>query len=286
MSVEAWIEERASRTSIGAQASRVLGVLASQSRFASYATARQVADQAGVNISTVTRTAQGLGFTGWPDLQLELRHRYLGGLTANEILTDHTEPATDPIMAAFRSDAANLAVAASTLDLDTARAVAAAIRTARRTLVIASGSYLTPAIMLTHIAGLMGLDIDYDPAGGTARASRITRMGRGDCLIAINVWRLPREILQATRLAHDRGITTCVITDRRATPLTDAGDHVLIIPSEGASLFPSLTAAVALVHGILNQIVATDTERVRAAVADSDEAWRRLDLMEDQPTRT
>jgi DNA-binding MurR/RpiR family transcriptional regulator len=97
VSVEEWIESRTRRQPLGTQATKVLQVLASQPHFASYSAAREVADQAGVNISTVTRTAQAIGFAGWPDFQLELRNRYLASLSASDVLSEHEDETADPI---------------------------------------------------------------------------------------------------------------------------------------------------------------------------------------------
>ncbi|MHA6804705.1 MurR/RpiR family transcriptional regulator [Salinifilum ghardaiensis] len=286
MSVETWIDEFVRQNPLGAQASRVVQVLNSQPRFASYATARDLADRAGVNISTVTRTAQGLGFSGWSHLQLELRNRYLGSLGASEVLTEHADSAGDPVQSAFQQDADNIALAARTVDVDTIRTVADTIRRSGRTLIIASGSFLAPGIVLAHMASFMGIDITCDGTGGTIRVNQILKLQPGDCLLVVNVWRLPREILAATQLAKDRGVTICVITDQRSTPLASAGDHVVIVPSEGASLFPSMAAALTTAHAIAAEIAAADTEGVRAALAECEEAWHRLDLMEDQPIRS
>ncbi|SIR69843.1 MurR/RpiR family transcriptional regulator [Williamsia sterculiae] len=286
MSIEDWIRGRQSGRAGGVGAARVIDVLTSQPQFASYAPARQVADEAGVDISTVTRTAQSLGFRGWPALQLEIRNRYLDTMTAQEILTDHADGTTDPVTAAFRTDMANLALATRTIEIETVRRLADTIRRARRTLVIASGSYLAPAIMLAHVGSLSGLDIDYDDVGGTHRATLVARMGPDDCLVIFNVWRLPRDVLAITRVARDRGVVTAVITDRRSSPLAELGDHVVTVPSEGPAYFPSLTPAMSLINAILNQIVADDPERVRAAISAAGEMWQELDLMDDDLKRT
>lgn len=59
----------------------------------------------------------------------------------------------------------------------------------------------------------------------------------------------------------------------------------MIVPSEGTSVFLSLTAVMTTVNAILSEIAATDAEHVLASLNECDDAWRRLDLMEDQPTR-
>ncbi|MFT4262044.1 MAG: MurR/RpiR family transcriptional regulator [Nocardioides sp.] len=283
MRVDGWIEELAAQAALGTQASRIVQVLAAKPRFSSYASAREIADSAGVNISTVTRTAQNLGFSGWPSLQLELRNRFLASLTASEMLADHADPSADPLTAAFQRDAENLALAMRTIDFGTLRTIAETIAGARRTLVIGSGSYLAPVVALAHVAAIMGLDVHWDPMGGTHRVNLAARLGPGDCLVTFNVWRTPREILEITRFAHERGATTCVITDRIGSPITPVGDHVLVVPSEGVTAFPSLTASMSVVHALLGHIALQDVERSRATALEVEDVWRRLDLMVDQP---
>ncbi|MFD8817345.1 MurR/RpiR family transcriptional regulator [Streptomyces sp. NPDC059627] len=137
MSIEAWLAGRTARGSLGPQAERVVHVLVRAPQFAGYASAREVAERAGVNVSTVVRTAQQFGFDGWPQLREELRARYLASVSAGEL---SESPAADPAAQTLRQDAANLAALATPDTLAAIRATARAVRAARRTLVISSGS--------------------------------------------------------------------------------------------------------------------------------------------------
>jgi transposase len=85
VSIEAWLAGRTTRGALGPQAERVAHVLVRAPQFASYASAREVAERAGVNVSTVVRTAQQLGFDGWPQLREELRARYLASVSSGEL---------------------------------------------------------------------------------------------------------------------------------------------------------------------------------------------------------
>ena len=54
MPVDGWIEELAAQAALGTQASRVVQVLAAKPRFSSYASARKIADSAGVPIVVIS----------------------------------------------------------------------------------------------------------------------------------------------------------------------------------------------------------------------------------------
>jgi DNA-binding MurR/RpiR family transcriptional regulator len=280
--IEGWLRELTHDATLGPKAGQVAELVAAQPRLAAYASAAEVARRAGVNVATVVRAAQSLGFTGWPGLQLELRSRYLASLTAAELLDEHDASDPDPIVRALRSDMDTLALTLRTLDLDTVRAVSAAITGARRTLLIASGSFAAPALQLAHIGAAMGLDIELEDRGGTHLVNRLTRCGPGDCLIAVNFWKLPRQILHATRLAHQAGLTTCVITDLSSSALARAATHVISVPSEGTSHFPSLTAATSVMHAILADMALRRAGRAHAAIQRTEQLWRQMDLIYEQ----
>jgi len=280
-SAETWVRDRTDGAVLGPKSERVVHLLATQAEFTSFASASAVAGRAGVDAATVVRTARALGFSGWPDLRLELRNRYLSSLRANEVLNEHEDAASDPILHALRSDVDNVTLAIRTIDVAQVRAIAAAIAGARRTVVIASGSFLGPAHHLVHSAGFMGLDVEFGIRGGTTLVNTLTRLGPGDCLVAINFWRLPREIRDATEIAGAAGATTCVLTDLRRSALTELADHVVTVPCEGTSHFPSLTASMAVVHAILAEITRTLGDQARDAMRATEDLWQRMNLMCD-----
>ncbi|MBO0847961.1 MAG: MurR/RpiR family transcriptional regulator [Pseudonocardia sp.] len=278
-SAEAWVRDRTEDAALGPKSERVARLLATQPEFTSYASAGAVAGRAGVDAATVVRTAQALGFSGWPELRLELRSRYLASLRATEVLVQHAASASDPVLHALRSDIDNLALASRTIDADAVRAVAAALAAARRTLVLASGAFSGPAYQLAHCAGFMGMDVQFAVRGGTTLVNGLTQLGPGDCLVSINFWRLPREIRDAAEIAHGAGVTTCALTDLHRSALTDVADHVIAVPSEGTSHFPSLTAAMSVVHALLAEVTRLRGDRARDAMRVTEDLWQRMDLM-------
>ena len=155
MTIEEWLAGRA-RGTLGTQAERVVHVLVRAPQFASYSSAREVAERASVNVSTVVRTAQQLGFDGWPQLREELRAHYLGSVSSGDITPG---PATDPAAQTMRQDATNITALATSDNLAAIRATAEAIKAARRTLIISSGSGAGPAHILSSLGPIAGHDI-------------------------------------------------------------------------------------------------------------------------------
>jgi DNA-binding MurR/RpiR family transcriptional regulator len=277
VSIEAWLAGRTTRGALGPQAERVAHVLVRAPQFASYASAREVAERAGVNVSTVVRTAQQLGFDGWPQLREELRARYLASVSSGEL---SASPAADPAAQMLRQDATNITALATPDNLAAIRATARAVKAARRTLVISSGSGAGPAHILSYLGTIAGHDIQLALGSATSQAVHVARLEPGDCLITINIWRLTRTLRGLTRLARERGATVSVLTDLGSSPLAEYADHLIVTPVEGIQAGPSLTAMVAAVQAVLSEL--TDDDAIRAS-GQVQQIWQELDLMDDQP---
>src|SRR5258708_3916127 len=74
---QAWLEEGVTAGRLTPKGHDVARFIASNPGMSSLESASEVARAVGVNVATVVRFAQGLGFSGWVDFQINLRHRYL-----------------------------------------------------------------------------------------------------------------------------------------------------------------------------------------------------------------
>ncbi|MDA2811847.1 MurR/RpiR family transcriptional regulator [Nocardiopsis sp. RSe5-2] len=272
-----WIEEALAGGRLGRAAERVVRVLRDDPRFASYASTAELAARAEVNVATVVRAAQQLGFSGWPALRVELRSRYLASLTAGEVLAEHADTA-DPVRDAVRSDREALRTLDRTLEPERVRALAQALHGARRTLVLGSGTFAAPGLQLSHAAGIMGYDVELRDTGGTALVAAVSRLRKGDLVLVCDLWRVPRVIRSAARMAAERSVATAVITDRRDSPLVEEAAHVILVPSEGVGMFPSLTPVMAVVHALLAELTRIGGDEALQAVRRTEALWEQAEL--------
>lgn len=273
-----WARARPEGHRLGPGATRVVETVELQPQMASYASTAEIAERARVNIATVVRAAQSLGFAGWTELRQEIRSRYLASLSAVQVLGEHQAPSASRTRDAVRQDLANLEALAATLDPRQVAAVAQVVADARRTVVIGSGSFLAPGLQLAHIGQTMGFDVRVARSGGTGLFNDIGLLGAGDVVMAFSFWWLAREILEAARVAAEAGATLVLVTDRRSTPFTEVADHTLVVASEGASTFVSLTAAMSVVHCVLAEVPEYDEDHVRASLSHAEAIWRENDM--------
>jgi DNA-binding MurR/RpiR family transcriptional regulator len=274
---EPWLAGLAASTSLSAKNRVVLTLLLREPRTCAFGSIRDLADRAGVNIATVTRTAQALGFDGWADLQREYRARYVASLSVTEVASEHDrlEPTA---AAAFVHDRADLATVAGTVGADLVRDVARRIASARRTLVVAQGSYAAVGLALAHNAQIAGYDV-RTAAEPTAIANGIAQAGRSDLVVAVNCWQIYRSTVRALAEARALGIATVLVTD-----LTRSGDEIhadvqLAVPSESVGFFPSLVGALSVAQAVVVELAAVDPDRTHAALAAAGRQWDAFDLL-------
>jgi len=257
---------------------KVLVALSVNPREMSFASTARAAQLAGVNVATVVRTGQLLGYGGWPGLRAEVRSRYLAGLSAAQVLDEHGDASSSPSGAAIQRDLRNLHDLAAVLDEEQVERVARLIQGARTTLVLGSGSFAAPGLQLAHIAATVGYDVRLHRDGGTALLNAAALLRPGDCLVLFRLWRSPQEFMNAARVASDGGASVVVVSDQGTEEIRRVADEVVLVPSEGASMFPSLTAAVSVVHAVLASLIHLDQEFATRASDRAEALWSQFGL--------
>lgn len=274
----AWVHVRLEGRSPGRGTAKVLAALATQPRQMSYASTSTAAHVAAVNVATVVRAAQLLGFTGWPSLRAEVRSRFLSGLSASEVLSEHDATADGPARATVRRDLRNLRELNELLDEDQIARVASYIADAPVTLVLGSGSFAAPGLQLAHMAQTIGHDVRLHRVGGTGLVNAASLLQPGDALVVFHLWRSPWEVLNAVRIAADGGASVIVVADQARSELAEVAAETVLVPSEGASMFPSLVAAITVVQSIEAALVSLAPERAARASDRVEALWERYDL--------
>ncbi|MFG1679718.1 MurR/RpiR family transcriptional regulator [Nonomuraea sp. NPDC049269] len=277
-----WLRERAPERGLRPKAAAVLRMLLSQPRRASFGSAAELAQLAGVNVATVTRTAQALGFAGWPALQQELRARYLSSLSAPQVAAEHSGEGS-PSSRSLRHDLDSLAQLSRRLDEEALRTIAEAVAAAGRTVIVADGSYAAVGIALAHNARLAGYPVAAITGGDAELANSVAAIGPGDVLIAISFWRLYESTVLAANEARARGARVFALTDVAVPALANPAEVVVMVPAEGVAFFPSLTAGMAVAQALVTQLATVDPARTSASIEKAEGMWSKFGLLHRRP---
>ncbi|MEQ3554695.1 MurR/RpiR family transcriptional regulator [Pseudonocardia nematodicida] len=288
----------------------VLDAAVTDPELCAYASTHAVARAAGVNPATVVRAAQAVGFGGWPEFATELRSRYLSSLAVDRIYDLYAddryaddpdgpgrvdpgpagadEPARsappgtgdDVVRRVVGHDLHLLHTMLASTDPAAVHRAAEAVRTARRTVVFATGTYAAPGIQLAHVAQMLGHDVTVQNGAATAMLNSARLLGEGDCLFTFSLWRTSVTVRQAAEVARRAGATVVAVVDRRSA-VAELADVVVTVPSEGRGFVPSIVCAVSVTQTILRLLADADPVTTRARLAELDGLWGSLGIVED-----
>lgn len=246
---------------------RVAQVFLDRPEWTIEASAQEVADAAGTSRATVVRTAQRLGFTGYPQLRV--------------LLARDVGSARPPRRSHARNDPAGLVrdyvseVAGSIEDLlgslsdERVRVAVGLLDTARTVLVVGTG--LSEPIALEAAMRLNAIGIPVQaPADRVLRGTRARQLDAGDVCLAISGSGSTRDTLQAARAAAAAGAAVIALTGAGLSPLGDLAQVHLVAPAEpgtfsdGITRTPRLPLAI-LLNALVHALITGNPERAQAA---------------------
>lgn len=280
LSPVAWLHTRVPESGLGASAKTLLNYLSTNISEAIYAKASDIASITGVSASSVTRLAQLLGFTGWPDMQRDLRARYLASLSMVDVSNVHGITDT-PFQSAIRRDISSLTRTERELDENVIRRIAELLLNAEQIHIAAMGSFAAVAQALSHNLLLAGYPVHGLLDRDAQLGNTVAHLRPSDVLVVFSYWRHYRVVVGAAIAAQRRGAKVVLITDYVPRVLSDVAEEVVVINVEGTSFFTSLTVPMAVQQGILATLARIDPERIQQGITASEKLWRELDLLLD-----
>jgi DNA-binding MurR/RpiR family transcriptional regulator len=240
-----------------------------------FASASQVGEKVHVSAATVVRFAQRLGYQGFQELRAAIREELPTYLTAVERIqkrlaappTEHNIP-----QQVFHTDIKNIERTASGLDTVQLNAALEEIVGAKQILVIGCGLSAASVLFLAHSLKVMGFNVRMAVDGGLSLTTEIAQLGSDTLVIAIDLWRYARSIVQAVDGAQRQAARVIAVTDSVGSPLAQVADYAFEAAADGTAHSLSLAAIISL----LNVFIAALSYRVPDQVMES---LRRVDAM-------
>ena len=240
----------------------------------SFASASQVGENVGASAATVVRFAQSLGYPGFSGLRAAIREELPTYQTAVERIEKRLAVPPSPHdipQQVFHTDVRNLKYTASKLDADQFNTALDEIVQAIRILVVGCGLSAAPALFLGHSLKVIGFNVRIVTDGGLNLATDIAQLRPDTLVIAIDLWRYARSVVEAVHAARAQGAHIIAITDSVMSPLAQTADYAFEAATDGTGHSLSPTAVISL----LNVFIAALSYRVPEQVMES---LRRVDL--------
>lgn len=235
---------------------------------------RQIAEDADVRPNTLVRLARALGFDGYDALRRHFQEdvtrtgrsfpskaRWLRSLAAGgrygALLSEMAGASMATVEQVF-ADA----------DADEVKAVADLLLAARRTAVLGVGTAQPLAQNFCYVGSMIAPNLVAIPTNGGLAIDDVARMAPGDVLVSMTFSPYRVEIVEATRMALDRGVRVVAITDSRSAPIALGAAHTFVVPTDSPQYFSSVLGAVALLETLLAFMAAETPTDAAAAIEE------------------
>lgn len=235
-----------------------------------FGTVARVAGEAGTSGASVVRLATRLGYPGYKDMQAAVQ----------SAIGQQLRPAAERIRGVEGGDEVSRTLRA---ELDNvhrtlagvapeafARAVGLLADRRRAVLVVAGDAEAGVGTMLATALDLVRPGVAEVTGSDVAVARRLAGCGPGTVVVAIDLRRYERWVVDALDRAVAAGADAIAVTDSPLSPLAARATVAFAVAAEGAGVFDSHVGTLALV----NALVTGTATRLRPS------ATRRLDAVE------
>jgi len=279
MTVAARVQDQ--RDALTATERRLAEIVLADPQTVAFGTVAALARAAATSGASVVRFANRLGYEGFVELQAAVQEELAGHL--RPAVERIRQPAHDDVVArTLAVEIDNVTASLAAIDRRMLSNAATRLAGQRARVVVLPGS--TSFGVGHHLADQLGLLRDNvmlaagPPASVTAVLALLTR---SDVVIAIDVRRYDRAVLDGAALVVARGIPLIAITDSALSPLARHAAATFTIAGEGAGPFDSQTGAMA----VANALVTAVAQRRRASATKRldrvEQAWRGAGVLTD-----
>jgi DNA-binding MurR/RpiR family transcriptional regulator len=261
---------------------RVIDRLLDDTRLGAIISAAELAREARVSESTVTRASQALGFAGYPDLQARLRERFLDPAGVPERveagLADLGDTPEAVALRVMLEDADNIRATAEDLTPETLREAVERLIAARRVYVFGSrGSYGLATILALGFRLLLP-DIRLLNQTVGDLADQLVPLNADDAVVVISFRRVDRVTLEVLRHAVRVGASRIALTDGLANPVARLAELVMIARVGPLRLQPPYAPGASLANALLTAVSLHTHRDSQPRLQAAERLWTDFDL--------
>lgn len=248
---------------------RVAELILARPNWVIEATLAEVADAAGVSGATVVRTAQRVGYRGFPHLRVMLA-RDAGATAAAEAADDTSTPAGEAVKAHVRDVARSADSMVALIDPAAVERAIDLLASAGRVLVVGTGVSSPVATDLAMRLSAIGRPADA-PVDHLDQQIRSRLLGAGDLCVAVSGTGASRSTLRSARAATEAGAAVLGLSAFAGSLLSDLATVEVVVGLPGEGFSDELRTTSRVPQLILNGALVS---ALRARDVDAAEAAR------------
>lgn len=248
---------------------------------AAYMTASRLGALVGVSESTVVRFATELGFSGYPELQADLKKLVRSRLTSVQRMevTNALIGDGDVLETVLLSDMDKIRSTLEAIDHASFERAVDAIASAKNIYIIGVRSASTLASFLNHSLRMIFDHVRFvQTTSGSEMLEQIMNVGEGDVMITISFPRYSKRSINAAEYARSRNADVVALTDSENSPIAPFASQLLLAQSDMASFVDSLVAPLSIINALVVAVARKRQDEVSERLRILEEVWDRYDV--------
>ncbi len=239
-----------------------------------FMTAAELGEAVGVSESTVVRFAAQIGFSGYPELQKNLREMLKSRLTSVQRM--ETARKSEDISYIDYALTADIEMIKKTLEKVSREDFAGAVEAING----ARKIYILGVRSSASVAGFAALYMSFlydvvliDTSATSEMFEQMLRIDENDVCIAFSFPRYSSRTVKAIKFARSRGAGIISITDSMMSPIASLATYLLLAESSMVSFVDSLTAPLSLVTALIAASADKKQQEIHDNLEELEKIW-------------
>jgi DNA-binding MurR/RpiR family transcriptional regulator len=230
-------------------------ILTSHQRTA-FMSASRLAKYLGVDVATVTRFSQQLGYEGYTELIREIQETVLEEMRdARAPMTERLESAEGPFAQTLWRDWANLEKTIQNIPEDQAQAALAALKSARHIYFVAEGTGAGLVSAAASYLRMVKTKVYVSTQGAFDLALTLKNLGPEDVVVGIGFTSYAYSAAQALQLGRQVGAKTIGIISQAGCPVGNVAEILISCSATEEGYLPSPTAVSAILFALIHSLL-------------------------------
>ncbi len=251
-------------------------ILTSHQRVA-FMSASRLAKHLGLDVATVTRFSQQIGYEGYVELIREIQETVLEEMReARAPVTDRLDAAPGAFALTLWRDWANLEKTIQNISLEDAALAINAIRDARRVYLVAEGVAAGLAQVAASYLNMSKPDVRVLNQGAFDMALLLRDMTADDVLIGVGFTNYSLAATRAIELARKVGAKTIGVIAQADCPIGPAAEILFACSATEEGYLPSPTGASAILFALVYAFLMADPDAYHGDLLAFQDAYADL----------
>lgn len=243
---------------------------------AAFMTASQLARHLKVDVATVVRFAQDIGYAGYPALAREVQ-----GLVKDELKVFHDFEAGKTVEESLFAkimlkERENIEESLMKIPADTMQQVVALLKAAKTIYIIAQGEDFDLARFFVARLQSQGFQAEALSGDFVALALTLNKLTADDVVIGLSHSKFAAETAGALRFSIKQGARTVGLVGTHASPVAHVAEVMVLCPSKSMTTMVSFGAMVAVIDAVLQMLALEEPGKVAERRAAFEQAYVAL----------